>query len=143
MRFCQHLRNLLCIYDKGCTSSSLNGARKEMFTQKRKSMEFIPPTSDTFFQHVKRAAYQAGHIWGQALQPAPSLPSPSDWGWIKGPMNLWEPKWSTLPPACQSLMELLKCGCQPGKGCLGRCKCVKANLLCTAMCKCGGMCDRG
>ena len=37
-------------------------------------------------QHVKHAAYQAGHVWGQALSPNPSLlPSPSESGWQKTP----------------------------------------------------------
>ena len=32
-------------------------------------------------EHTKRAAYQAGHCWRQALVPSRVLPSPQEWGW--------------------------------------------------------------
>ena len=31
----------------------------------------IPPTCAAFKQHVKRAAFQGGHVWGPALVPDP------------------------------------------------------------------------
>ena len=40
----------------------------------------------SFHLHMT-AAYQTGHIWRQALQPAPVLPSTCDWQWIKGPRS--------------------------------------------------------
>ena len=42
-------------------------------------IENIPPSSSALLQHIKRAALQAGHIWGQALVAKPTLPSPADW----------------------------------------------------------------
>ena len=42
----------------------------------------------------------------------------------------------------QSCQELLKCGCKSERGCSGRCKCLKAELPCTALCNCAGLCDR-
>ena len=47
-----------------------------------------------------------------------------------------------LPKASQSCQELLKCGCKSERGCAGRCKCVKAELPCTALCNCAGLCDQ-
>ena len=44
---------------------------------------------------LKRAAYQAGHIWGQALVPMQNIPSPASWGWIKSQVG-WTPLWTTL-----------------------------------------------
>ena len=41
-------------------------------------LENIPPSKAALLQHVKRAPYQAGHVWGQALIANPSLPSPSN-----------------------------------------------------------------
>lgn len=43
--------------------------------------KFWCPSSNARFttKHVKRTAYQAGHIWGQALMPNPPIPSPQDW----------------------------------------------------------------
>ncbi|KAK3703666.1 hypothetical protein QZH41_002431 [Actinostola sp. cb2023] len=41
-------------------------------------------------EHTKRAAYQAGYCWGQALKPRPVLPSPEKWGWTLSE-GTWEP----------------------------------------------------
>ena len=41
-----------------------------------KSIENVPPTQAALAQHIKRAANQACHIWGQALEPMQELPSP-------------------------------------------------------------------
>ncbi|KAL9978412.1 hypothetical protein ACROYT_G015925 [Oculina patagonica] len=78
----------------------------------------------------------------KCLEQCPELPSPSEWGWKRSESQLWEPLWTTLPEASKACQELLKCGCNPEKGCRGHCKCVKAELDCTALCKCGGECER-
>ena len=74
------------------------------------------------FHLHKTAAYQAGHIWRQALQPAPVLPSTCDWQWIKGPrsqnslLNTCLPQFNGAP----EVWVLAQ------KGWPRRCKCVKA-----------------
>ena len=50
-----------------------------MFSCGNRKIENIPPTQAALLQHMKQAAYQAVHVWGQALNPDPSLPSPSEW----------------------------------------------------------------
>ena len=50
------------IYDKTSSLEYVNEARRELFCQKNKTMETIPPTQDAFLQHCRRASYQAG-IW--------------------------------------------------------------------------------
>ncbi|KAG1662386.1 hypothetical protein GQR58_020959 [Nymphon striatum] len=52
-------RFVVVLYDKTSSLDSVDEARKELFCQKGRSMENIPPTQDALFQHVKRAAYQA------------------------------------------------------------------------------------
>ena len=47
-----------------------------------------------------------------------------------GQSKNWKPLWTTLPETRVSSRELL-----------GRCKCKKAALNCTALCQCGGECD--
>uniref|UniRef100_UPI00358E7494 uncharacterized protein n=1 Tax=Myxine glutinosa TaxID=7769 RepID=UPI00358E7494 len=59
--------------------------------------------------------------------------------WQKSAMQGWQPVWTTLPEAVASCSELLRCGCQ--KGCRGLCKCVRAALKCTSLCRCSGNCD--
>ena len=63
-------------------------------------------------------------------------------GWVKVANDMWAPSWMTIPQVSQSCQELLKCGCKSERGCAGRCKCVKAELPCTALCNCAGLCDR-
>ena len=121
-------------------SSSVNDLRKQ-FTRKGRKFDGLPPTRDALLQHVKRTAYQAGHIWGQALVPSPTLPSPQDWGWVSDGGE-WRPFWMTLQEITKSCQQLVKCGCK--KGCRGGCSCRKASLRCTALCKCPGECaNRG
>ena len=64
----QHFRYLECftvvLYDKTSSLGSVDEARRELFCQKNRTMESIPPTQDALLQHCKRVAYQAG-IWKQ------------------------------------------------------------------------------
>ena len=135
-------RFVVLMYDRSSTCTTVNDARKEIFAHKGGPIEAVPPTADALLQHSKRATYQAGFCWAYCLIPAPRLPSSSDWGWQKGPDQLWEPQWITLPDAPQACQERLKCGRKVEKGYMQRCKCVKADLPCTALCKCGGECER-
>jgi len=130
-------RFVILLYDRTSTSTEVNQARKRLFA-KTSSVQRIPPTRAALEQHVKRAAFQGGHVWGQALSPDPVLPSPSAWGWTKTDGGLYEPHWTTLPEASKTCYELICCGCK--KGCRTNCKCKRAGLQCTALCKCEGEC---
>lgn len=59
-------RYVILMYDRASTSSSVNEARKVLFTRKGRLIDNIPPPADALLQHTKRAAYQAGHCWAQA-----------------------------------------------------------------------------
>ena len=137
-------RFVVLLYDRSSECETTNEARLDLFTTKSRSLDNIPPTSAALIQHTRRTVYQAGFCWGQSLTPSPVLPSPADFGWVKEDSQTphWEPFWSTRLPASKACLELLKCGCKRDKGCRGRCKCVKANLPCTALCSCSGMCER-
>ena len=81
--------------------TTVNRARYEMFTYGGKDFDHLPPTKNALSFHTLRAAYIAGHVWGQALDPSPNLPSPSSWGYeMKN--NTWIPKWTTLPTILNS-----------------------------------------
>lgn len=115
--------------------SKVNEARKHLFAYGNRQLENIPPTAA---QHVKRAVYQGGHVWGQALVASPNLPSPALWGWKADDAGDWNPVWSYLPEAGEACRELVKCNCR--KGCSGRCKCRKSALRCTHLCACAAQC---
>src|SRR6218665_1789141 len=132
-------RFIIIMYDRTSECIDLNTARMNLFTKKSRSLELLPPTSDAFLQHVKRSIYQAVHCWGHCLEKQVKVLDPGDWGWTKNG-NGWVPLWMTIPEVSKICRELIHCSCK--KGCLGRCKCVKANLVCTALCQCDGECVR-
>lgn len=134
-------RYVVILFDRTCELESVDKARKLLFTQKGRQIDHIPPTSAALLQHSKRAVFQAGYIWGQSLIPEQEIPPPSDWGWIRNIDQMWLPLWTTIPEAAKSCTELIRCACKTDHGCRGRCKCIKANLKCTALCKCGGDCN--
>ena len=127
----------MIMYDRGSPESSVNTARKVLFTQKGREIENIPPTQDALAQHLFRVGYQAGHVWSQAMTKKPQLPSPAEFGWIWNESSTeWNIKWMNLAPAGEACRAVIKCGCT--KGCMGRCKCKKADLACNTLCACGG-----
>ena len=73
-------RYVVLLYQRTSSLSHVNGARKQLFAQNR-NMENIPPTLHALEQHVKRAVYHAGHIWGQSLIGEPEVPSPDGREW--------------------------------------------------------------
>ena len=82
-------RFVVLLYDKTSEEVSVNDIRKQLFTQKSRSLENIPPTKASLVQHIKCASYQA-NCWNRALWPDPHLPSPIDWGWQKDDAG-WQP----------------------------------------------------
>ncbi len=69
-------RCVVLLYDKTSPRCHVNEARLDLFAQKGRDMIHIPPTQDSLFQHVKRAAYQAGYVWSQSLISMAQLPPP-------------------------------------------------------------------
>lgn len=133
-------RFVILLYDRTSEHISVNSVRQYFFTLKGWQISSIPPTHDALLQHVKRAAYQSGHVWSQTLVVEPALPCPSEWGWHLENAK-WHPLWMTIPEADKCCPELLRCGCKTG--CITRrCKCVRANFKCTALCSCEGECGR-
>ena len=116
----------------------VNEARKYLFTKKVRGLEGLPPTHNALKQHVMRATYQGGYVWGrQHFQPLSFL---TPQGWTVGKKGHMQPRWTTITAAAVSCKELAHCGCK--KSCSKRCKCVKAGLPCTPLCVCDGQCIR-
>ena len=55
---------VILFYDRTSSVEGVNKARKQLFTQKGRSIDCIPPTQAALLEHTKRAAYQAGYVWG-------------------------------------------------------------------------------
>ncbi len=120
---------MILLYDRTSSEEDVNVARKQLFAQKGRPMDGLPPTKAALKEHTKRAAYQAGHVWATMFVHEPNLPSPAEWGWLQTDNGGWKVKWTELPEASHACRQLLRCGCK--KGCSAKCKCVKAALPCT------------
>ena len=132
-------RYIVILYDRTSDCVNLNAARKQLFTKKSRTLDNLPPTSDAFLMHVKRAVYQAAHCWSHSLQKQLPVHDPATWGWCKSDEK-WTPVWMTLPEVSDTCRELICCSCK--KVCTSRCKCAQANLPCTGLCHCDGECTR-
>lgn len=74
-------RFVVLIYDRTSSQVLVNQAQKQLFTIKGRPIDGLPPTEAALIQRTKRAAYQAGYCWAQAMIVSPNLPSPGTWGW--------------------------------------------------------------
>ena len=124
-------RMTVILYDKTSPLSSVNETRRELFCHKNRAMYKLPPTKDALLQHTRRAVYQAG-VWTMSTQTHLVVTSPQDFAWTKVSES-WVPVWMTIPEVSRSCSELVKCSC---KGDCTNCKCSKANLNCSPLCKC-------
>ncbi|KAG0710799.1 hypothetical protein GWK47_022057 [Chionoecetes opilio] len=127
------------MYDSTTQHNKVNDLRQELFPNRVKLMERLPPTQNALLQHVNRCVYQAS-IWTESLKPVIAAPSPDGFGWSKSDTG-WHPIWTTLPAAAVACRELIKCGCKAVPMCARNCKCENAGLACTALCQCRGDCE--
>ena len=123
-------RLVILMYDRSSSATDIDSVRLDMFSRKQKSCVAIPPTSAALEYHIKRASYQAGCIWGQAITRQIEVQSPSEWGW-KQQGSTWQIVWTSLPPVAESCQQLTKCGCKTV--CRGRRKCYRFTLPCTEL----------
>ena len=120
-------------------AGSINTVRYELFCRGKSSSSQLPPCQDALMRHARRANHQAG-IWRRSLQGSASVPLPhaDKQGWLLCDSKL-DVDWLGLPPAPQSLLEFVSCGCK--KGCESRaCSCLKQGLKCTDACRCSDEC---
>ena len=82
-------RFVVLLYDRTSNHEHVNDARKQLFTQKGRAVDALPPTREALRQHIRRTAYQAGYCWGQVMVVAAELPSPGEWGWMKSDTGWW------------------------------------------------------
>ena len=115
-------RFVILMYSSTLQFYTVIAVRKHMFSYGNRQIDKVPPSHSALYQHILRAVYQSGHVWGQMLLRNPELPSPSDLGRTKYFGN-WIPLWSTLTEASKGCQELIKCSCKAL--CRGRCKCCK------------------
>jgi len=133
-------RYIVLLYDRSSDTDEVNICRRLLYTKKNRSIENIPPTSDTLLQHTKRATLQAD-IWKNSLHSQSINPPATECGWVKSASHdRFEPLWMSQSDVSQC-SALISCTCKE-TGCKSKCKCVKMNLTCTQLCRCEGQCSR-
>ena len=97
------------LYSKSCSASSVNEARKVLFTQSLWPLEKIPPTKKCALpahQEILVAAF----MWRLSLLKQQNTPSPELWGWEWQPrLENWIPYWTDLPDASHGCTILVNC----------------------------------
>ena len=116
------------------TCTSINECRKDLFSRKGQSLEELPPTLDAFKLHVNRAVFQASYCGAQSLLKDLVLPDPNEWGWNISDEG-YKLVWTKTLEESKMCQELTQYGCNSEKDCTRQCKCVKASLKCTTLCK--------
>ena len=103
---------IVLLYDRSSTSFDVDMTRKKLFSQRNSLFDKIPPTSAALKYHIRRAAFQASIIWGQALEQVPDQHCPEQWGWKKNTDGVLEIYWTDLSAISESCAKLCKCGCK-------------------------------
>jgi len=99
----------------------------------------LPPTSEAFALHVRRAHYQAC-TWRAALESDPPKINPTDYGWkadhsTKTLLPVALP--AQVLPAPAAVLSLLCCTCSSAEPCANRrCSCHRSGMACSIFCKC-------
>ena len=120
----------------------LNVARFYMFQQSN-IMRDIPPTAESLLRHIKRSAFQAGHIWGNTILQEP-VPEVERWGWVNLPCGTMQIDWALILNA--DVLKDLVTTCKHQKSALATvtCKtyktCAKKGLPCLEQCSCKRRC---
>ena len=83
---------------------------------------------------ILRAHYQTV-VCNNDNVPNPNIPSPENYRWKKD-SNEWLPLMTTMPPAPEAIIEMVKCGSGKQQCTTNRCQCQKAGLTCTELCAC-------
>ena len=113
--------------------SSLDQLRCMKATNKV-SAKRLPPTENSFHQHLLRCCYQL-LIWRQCLIASPQLPPPTDYGYfIEEETGMLKPVMMTQSPAAPELLNDLVCMCE--SDCGETCTFVLNDQSCTIACAC-------
>lgn len=124
-------RYTCALYGKRNFQGSMDELRCHMFRTTKSDIRSLPPTSDAFCLHVKRALYQI-LIWKRATLSKISLPTPTGFGRNTDNGYLLATRMTKSP---KPNLPSSKCNCKKDK-CRSRCPCRKAEVKCTKECRC-------
>jgi len=91
----------------------------------------LPPTDDSFHQHLLRCVYQLS-IWRNVISTNVQLPEVTECGYYID-NDIVQPVLMTQPAAAPELLNAIICNCV---SCDNNCTCSNYNQSCTAACTC-------
>ena len=118
---------------------TLRDARYYLYCADTAQCERLPPTSGAFKQAVLRAACQA-RMWALSDRNERVLPDPEKYGWTLVD-RYFVPVTSEEQIAPDTILNLIKYACLKLECRSRHCKCFKANLPCTDLCRCLDKCE--
>ncbi|MES9884199.1 MAG: hypothetical protein ABW185_25415 [Sedimenticola sp.] len=128
------LEKFVCrLYEPTTQLTDVGVLRWHLFTKKQSEGQKLPPTKAALYQSILRAHYQS-MIWAHDDIPNPQLPPATQYGWTEED-GACVPVPTTLPPAPDGIVELVKCSCKRSR-CALRCSCRIHQLACTELCIC-------
>ena len=103
---------------------SLTEGRLDKFTMSTDNdLRKLPTGRDALTLHTKRACYQAGYLWKEAMGDFP-LPDPTLWGWHRKTNGCFRPLWEDSQSSRVQFDKFISacfCGAKKCKNC----KCTK------------------
>ena len=118
-------------------TSDLDSLRFDMFRHSiSDDLRELPRNRDALHEHAKRAAFQAGWLWGNVLQQS-TCPPVDEWGWVIKDEKLFI-RWKTLDCGQELSKTLSIYSCRTLK-CVS-CSCVSNNFKRLIYCKCQNKC---
>ena len=102
------------------------------------SLRLIPPSRNGLIEHLKRACFQGGWIWREAINNI-DTPDPENWGW-KLNDGKYHPRWQNYEPDIDVLTVCQVCSCK--KALCRNCKCSKLGENCLPFCGCHQKCKQ-
>lgn len=133
----RELEHFVCqLYIPQTHMTDVKDVRWWLFKKKQAQLESLPPTKDALKYAILRAHYQA-IIWKNDQMTHANISSPMEHGWCMSDGRL-EVVTTTRPPASDSVIHLIKCGCASTNCVARQWKCRNAGLKCTDLCKCSG-----
>lgn len=118
--------------------SSLNQLRCERASKAGKQLKKLPPTENSFEQHLLRCCLQM-MVWVNAGIGMHEEADYSKYGWYSTEYGL-KPIMMTQPCAAPELLKDVVCEC-PSSECSNACSCLDNNQPCTDDCNCKGRID--
>ena len=94
-------------------------------------------------QHIHKAAYVSGYIWGTSHIPARTEEAPTNWAWSFTDNRIkcqWVSHDRYLITQNVNKTVFKKCGCR--ESCKKNCKCKTVEMMeCLPICKCRRKCE--